>query len=328
MSDYILLTGGNGFVGSHVAEALIAGGYRVRCLLRPQSRPQWIETLPVDVKRANYADAHSLQKVLEGCQAILHFGGATKASDWEGYFRANTWTTQALLDAATRACPNLKLFLLCSSQAALGPSPSLDPLSEDAPPQPITPYGHSKLAAEKICRQYEGRLPVVILRPPAIYGPRDRDIFIFFKLIRWWLAPTIGKRDRYFSLAHVADVAGIARLILDRFKGEFRIYHVTDGAIHRWSEVSETIARALDRRPIKIRVPLGLAASVSRVMSKWSTLAGRVATLNRDKLDDLLQQYWLISSRRAEEELGFHPTYDLQTGMKMTVRWYREKGWL
>jgi nucleoside-diphosphate-sugar epimerase len=328
VSDYILLTGGNGFVGSHVAEALLAGGHRVRCLLRPHSSPQWIETLPVDIKRADYSDAQALRKALEGCQAILHFGGATKAPDPGAYLRANASTTQSLLEAAAATIPQLKLFLLCSSQAALGPSPSLDPLSEDAPPQPITAYGKSKLAAEKICREYDGRFPLVILRPPAVYGPRDRDILIFFKLIRWWLSPTIGSQDRFFSLAHVRDVAQITRSILDQFNAGFRIYHVTDGAIHRWQEVADTIAQVLHRRPIKFHVPMGLAVAASRLISKWSNVAGRVATLNREKLDDLLQKYWLISSRRAETELGYAPQYDLQSGVEMTARWYEEKGWL
>jgi len=328
VSECVLLTGGNGFVGSHVAEALLAGGHRVRCLLRPRSSPQWIETLPVDIKRADYSDAPALRRVLEDCQAILHFGGATKAPDPEAYLRANAATTRLLLEAAAAAIPQLKLFVLCSSQAALGPSPSLDPLSEDAPPQPITAYGKSKLAAEQICRDYEGRIPIVILRPPAVYGPRDRDIFIFFKLIRWWLSPSIGSQDRFFSLAHVGDVAQVTRLILDQIHSGFRVYHVTDGALHRWQEVAEAIAHALHRRPLKIHVPMGAAVEASRLASKWSTLAGRVATLNREKLDDLLQKYWLISSRRAESELGYRPQYDLQSGVEMTARWYLEKRWL
>jgi nucleoside-diphosphate-sugar epimerase len=325
----VLLTGANGFVGSHVAEALLAGGYAVRCLLRPHSKPAWIETLPVDIQRADYEDANGLARILDGCQAILHFGGATKAPDRDAHFRANAGTTQALLEAAARACPDLQLFLLCSSQAALGPSPSLDPLSEDAPPSPITTYGHSKLAAERICREYESRFPIAILRPPAVYGPRDKDIFIFFKLVKYGIAPTIGSRDRYFSLVHAADVAQITRLILGRsHPPEFRLYHVTDGAIHRWTEVSGAIAHAMNRRPLNVRVPMGLALAVSKVVSKWSSAAGRVSTLNREKLDDLLQQYWLISSQRAVDELGYAPKWDIQAGVEMTAQWYKEKGWL
>jgi nucleoside-diphosphate-sugar epimerase len=329
MKPLVLLTGANGFVGSHVAEALLEGGYSVRCLLRPQSRPAWIETLPATIHRAEYSDPNGLARALEGCQAVLHFGGATKAPNRDAYFRANAGTTQVLLDAAARACPDLRLFLLCSSQAVLGPSETLDPLSEDAPPHPITTYGQSKLAAEQICREYQGRFPIAILRPPAVYGPRDRDIFIFFKLVKYRIAPVIGSRERYFSLVHAEDVAQITRLILGRpDPPEFRLYHVTDGAIHRWTEVSDAIAEALHRRPFNVRIPMGLAVAVSKIAQKWSSAAGRVATLNREKLDDLLQQYWLISSQRAVDELGYAAKWDLEAGVEMTARWYRERGWL
>lgn len=328
MNAPVLVTGGNGFVGSHVVEALLEAGYKVRCLLRPHSRPQWIETLPVEIKRADFADPNELRTVLEGCQTVLHFGGATKAPDREAYLRANAFTSQALLEAAIHACPDLKLFLLCSSQAALGPSPSLDPLSEDAPQRPITDYGKSKLAAEEHCRQYEGRFPIVILRPPAVYGPRDRDVLIFFRTIRWGISPVMGKSERYFSLVHVLDVARITRMIVEKQTTDFRIYHVTDGAVHRWDEVAQAIARAVDKRPVRIRVPLGLAFGISKILSRWSALGGRMTTLNRDKLADILQQYWLISSRRVEEELGFKPEWDLEEGVEMTARWYKEHGWL
>ncbi len=329
MKGPVLVTGSNGFVGSHVVEALLQHGYAVRCLLRPQSQPQWIEALPVEIHRADYNDRSQLEQAVAGCEAVLHFGGATKSPTPEGYFLANTETTKRLLDAAVRAQPTPRLFLLCSSQAALGPSPSLDPLSEDAPPQPITIYGKSKLAAEQACRQYAGRFPIAILRPPAVYGPRDRDVFIFFKLIKYGISPRIGTKDRYFSLVHVEDVAQITwRILSQTTPPEYRLYHLTDGAIHRWSEVSATIAKALQRKPWEIKVPLGLAVGVSRLVSKWSTLAGRVATLNREKLDDLLQQYWLLSSRRAETELDYRPKYDLKQGVEMTARWYKENKWL
>lgn len=328
MKDPVALTGANGFIGSHVAEVLLDAGYAVRCLLRPQSDPRWVDTLPVDIQRIHYGDPLSVRRAVEGCQAILHFGGATKAADRQGYFRANVAPTQALLDAAAHARPDLRLFLLCSSQAALGPSPGIDPLSEDAPPHPITPYGESKLAAEKICREYEGRFPIAILRPPAVYGPRDRDILIFFKLVKYGISPVIGKKDRFFSLVHGRDAAKAARMILDRGVTGVRIYHVTDGVLHRWSEVADAIARALNRRPLRIRIPLPWAVGFSRFAAHWSALSGRIATLNRDKLKDLMQPYWIISSRRIEEELGFQPSYDLEFGLEMTATWYRERGWM
>lgn len=328
MSRSVLVTGGNGFVGSHVVEELLDAGYKVRCLLRTHSRPNWIETLPVDISRVDYFDPNALRNAISGCDAILHFGGATKAKDKEAFFRANADTTRALIEAAADACPGLSLFLYCSSQAALGPSPSLDPLKEDAPPQPISTYGWSKLAGERICRERAGSFPIVIIRPPAVYGPRDKDVLIFFKIVRWGISPSLGRGDRYISLVHAKDIARITRLIIEKAPRDFTVYHVTDGVVHRWDGVLAALAQALGKRPLNVNVPIGLAIAASKLASGWASATGRLATFNREKLGELLQNYWLISSQKAERELGYKPEYDLQKGMEQTARWYREHNWL
>jgi nucleoside-diphosphate-sugar epimerase len=324
----VLVTGGNGFVGSHVVEKLLDVGYNVRCLLRRHSQPQWIESLPVDIQRVDYFDANELRGSVSGVEAVFHFAGATKAKDEAAYFRANAETTRCLIEAAADACPDLKLFLLCSSQAALGPSPTLDPLAEESPPQPLTAYGRSKLEAENICREFAHKIPVTVVRPPAVYGPRDRDILIFFKAVWWGFSPRIGREARYLSLVSAMDVARISRLILERKPDGFRIYHVTDGDVHTWDEVSQTIAQVMGRRPVRITVPVSIAAAVGRLISGWSSLIGRTATLNKEKINEILQPYWLMSSQKAEVELDYHPKYKLQAGIKETVRWYIERGWL
>ncbi|MBU0519829.1 NAD(P)-dependent oxidoreductase [bacterium] len=328
MSETILLTGGNGFVGSHVAEALLEAGYRVRCLLRKHSQLSWIETLPVDVQRADYFDPNALRRVLDGCSAILHFAGATKAPDDVAFMKANAETTRALLDAAASACPDLKLFLFCSSQAALGPSPTLDPLSEEAPPHPLTAYGRSKLEAEKICRQFADKLPISIIRPPAVYGPRDVDILIFFKAIRWGISPSIGTGNRYLSMVYVKDVANITMKLLEKKPQEFGIYHATDGTVHDWDEISRSIAVALKKHPVQLRIPTWGALAISKIASSWASATGRIATLNREKLDDIMQSYWLMSSQKATDELGYQPDYSLDRGVGETAAWYQQMRWI
>ncbi|TKJ41681.1 hypothetical protein CEE37_03695 [candidate division LCP-89 bacterium B3_LCP] len=328
MNRPVLVTGGNGFVGSHVVEELLQEGYSVRCLLRPHSRPDWIETLPVDIVRTDYSDLNSLREAISGCEAILHFGGATKAKNKESYFDANARTTGNLLEAATDVCPDLSLFLFCSSQAAVGPSPSLDPLDENAPPHPISAYGWSKMTAEKICLESQAKFPLCIVRPSAVYGPRDKDILIFFKAMRWGIAPAIGRGERYLSMVYVKDIARLCGLILKKKPQGTQIFHVTDGDMHRWSTISDTIAEAMDKRPLRVNVPVGLTVLIGKILSGYANFAGRIATLNREKIDDILQNYWLISSDKAQKELGFKPKYKLSDGVEETVRWYREHGWL
>ncbi len=328
MKKPVLVTGGNGFVGSHVVEELLNAGYPVCCLLRKHSQLQWIESLPVDIRRVDFFDANEMRRAVSGVEAVFHFAGATKAKDEAGYFRANAETTRCLLEAVADACPGLKLFLHCSSQAALGPSPSLDPLTEDAPPRPLTAYGRSKLEAENICRRFADRLPVTVIRPPAVYGPRDRDILIFFRAVRWGISPRIGRNTRYLSLVTAMDVALLARLVLEHPGDGFRVYHVTDGDTHTWDAVSQAIAQALDRRPLNITVPVSVAVAVGKIASVWSSLTGRTATLNSEKINEILQNYWLMSARKAEVELGYKPRFKLQRGIAETARWYLKKGWL
>ncbi|MFH1862717.1 MAG: NAD(P)-dependent oxidoreductase [bacterium] len=324
----IAITGGNGFVGSQVVERLLELGYPVRCLLRPHSRLQWIESLPLEIVRVDYADANSLEAALKGCTAILHFGAAVKAPSEAAYFKANTAVTKALLEAAEKACPDLSLFLFCSSQAALGPASSLEPLTEAAQPHPLTAYGKSKWAAEQQCHAFANRFPIAIIRPSAVYGPRDRDIYLFFRTIKWGIQPSIGNLVRRFSLVHVADIVQITERLLKNGVPGLRTYHVTDGAIHTWEEMAQTIAAVLGKRALRITIPKWSVVALSHVFSAWASLFGKVAILNREKLEDLFQEFWLISSQRATDELGYRSQYSLRQGVEMTVRWYRSMGWL
>jgi nucleoside-diphosphate-sugar epimerase len=328
MKGLVLVTGANGFVGSHVVEALLKADCRVRCLLRSHSQPKWIETLPVDIVRGDYFDPNSLRGAVKGAESIVHLAGATKAKDEAAYFKANAKTTKVLLDAAVDTCPDLKLFLHCSSQAALGPSPSMDPLTEEAPPNPLTPYGRSKLEAEKICRRYEDKFPITVMRPPAVYGPRDKDILIFFRFMKWGLSPSIGGGNRYLSMITGMDLANACRLILDENPGGFNVYHITDGAIHSWDDISRTIAEVMDRKPLRLKIPISVAAAVGKFTSGWASVSGRTATLNSEKLEEILTNFWLMSSDKIEKQLGFKAQYSLREGVEATVKWYRQKRWL
>jgi nucleoside-diphosphate-sugar epimerase len=277
MSDPILLTGGNGFVGSHVAEKLLEAGYNLRCLLRKHSKLSWIETLPVDIQRADYFDPNALRNAIKGCRAILHFGGATKAPNEVAYMKANGETVKVLLEAAAAACPDLELFLYCSSQAALGPSQTMDLLTEEAPTHPISIYGRSKLEGEKHCRAFENKFPITIIRSPAIYGPRDTDVLIYFRAIKWGISPSIGRGNRFLSMVNGLDVANVTRLIVDKMPQGFNLYHVTDGEIHNWENVGRTIAEAMGKRPIRVSVPVGTAVLISKIASGWASALGRMA---------------------------------------------------
>ena len=182
------MTGGTGFIGSHTVEQLLAEGYRVRCLIRPQQvNLRWLQGLPVDLVKGDLMNPASISKCIEDADYIIHIAGITKAKHKSEFFTGNVTTTNNLLLAASQL-KHLKKFCFISSLTAVGPSVTGIPLTEVSPCHPLTVYGKSKLEAEQVCKQFSDTLPIVIIRPPAVFGPRDTDILEIFK----WVSRGLG----------------------------------------------------------------------------------------------------------------------------------------
>jgi len=179
---HVLVTGGSGFIGSHLVEILLAQGHAVRCLLRDPGRPRWLAGLPVEIQRGDCTDPASLISAVQGVEQVFHLAGVTRARRRRDYFLHNLRGTGNLLRACATADNPPRRFVFLSSQAAAGPSRDGRPLTEDDAPAPLTAYGLSKLAAEKAVLGYAHRLPTVVLRPSTVYGPRDRD---FLEYLQW-----------------------------------------------------------------------------------------------------------------------------------------------
>lgn len=323
----ILVTGANGFVGSHLVEALLDAGYRVRCMVRHTSDLSFIRDLPVELA---YAEVGKGIGLLEACQdvaAVCHCAALTRAPDEETFFRVNTRGTEALARAALEASPGLGRFLFVSSQAAAGPSPATGHyLDEDCTPHPVTWYGASKLAAEQALLAMPG-LPLTIVRAAPVFGPRDRDFLSYFCLVNRHLDLQLGNSDRAMSLIYVRDLVALILLALENDRAGGGIYFGSAWS-HTHVEFSRAIARALGARTVQVRLPLAILAP----MASWSRvqcrLTGRPPLLNDQRVRDLRAPYWLCSGEKAARELGFAPRWDLATATQETAGWYREQGWL
>ncbi len=332
MKAYV--TGGTGFIGSHLIEQLVDQGYHVTCLIRKTSNLRWLNHLltakspQVELVMGDLHDSAVLAQHVRDADLVFHLAGLTKAPDTATYDRVNAEGTKHLIEACLSAQARLGRFVYCSSLAAVGPSCNTTPNTEDVTPQPLTDYGSSKLKGEMVVREYADRLPITIIRPPAVYGPRDVDIFLFFQLINRGVIPILGDADKLLSLVHVKDlVAGIyTAAVSERAIGE--TYFLTDGDIHTWLEIERVIADALEKHPLKVKVPFFLLDFISILTEAAAKITRQTPTLNRQKVRDLKQRFWICDSTKAQKELGYHPNYSLEKGIQETAGWYRASGWL
>jgi len=323
-----LITGGNGFIGSFLIESLLEKGYEIRCLVRKTSNLAWISHLPVELTYGDVNNPESLALSVTGCDLVFHLGGVTRARDEAGYFQVNATGTENLLHACARHAANLKKFILVSSLAAAGPSPDLKPLTETRLSAPISPYGRSKAAAEKITLSFQAQFPVTILRPPPVYGPRDRDVFEIFRYVKWGIKPRIAGFQRLTSIIYVQDLVDGMLLAAKKPEAAGQIYFLCNDSFCTWEEIARAVELALGKRALPLPLPVSGMRLLAVVNEFLARFANRPALLNRDKVQEMEQLAWICDNQKARAELGFQPQFSLEQGCRITAHWYRNQGWL
>jgi dihydroflavonol-4-reductase len=303
-------------------------GFNVRCLVRrTRSNLGWIEGSQAEIVRASYLDVDTLREAVHDAEYIFHLGGVTKAKKQSEYHQGNVLATRNLLEAAT-GNSNLKKFCFVSSLTAVGPSQDGTLLDEEAPCHPITAYGVSKLEAETVCQLYANRLPIVVLRPPAVYGPRDLDILEIFRWVKYGLKPVFGSHAKRLSVVYGPELARalVEATLSEKTTGQ--TYFVADPTAYRLSDVLDLILRILEKRAINIRIPTFLLYTLGGIAEFASLFSSSTPVLNIDKVRDLLQTYWVCNPRKLEEHIGFRTQVPLEESLRRTIAWYREYGLL
>ncbi len=323
-----LVTGGRGFIGSFLVEHLLRRGLHVRCLLRTVDHLGWLKGLNCEILQGDVLDPDSLAAAVTGVDYIFHLAGLTRALQVRDLYRVNVQGTGNLLQAACRDASALRRFVLVSSLAAAGPSPDGEPLTEEMPAHPVSHYGKSKLEAERLARQAGEGLPVTIIRPPSVYGPRDRDIFTVFKMTAQGLRWEVGGGPRFVSLIYVEDLVEGTVLAAESEKAVGQLYYLSEAAVYAQERLAQLMAEVLGTRPRVVRVPLPLAALVATVAGGFGRLRRQPSLLNRDKFRELKQTHWVCSSEKAKAELGFQTSVPAEEGFRKTAAWYRANGWL
>jgi nucleoside-diphosphate-sugar epimerase len=324
----VLITGASGFVGSHIVEALHSRGIGVRCLVRRTSSLDFIASLQPELAFGDVTLPATLAPALEGAEAVVHCAGLTKASFSRDYFRVNEEGCRNLYAACMDIRPRLARIVHIGSLAAFGPAAEGRPITEESPPRPVSDYGRSKLAGQRIAEEYSRHLPISIVIPPAVYGPRDRDFLAYFRLANRGIMLFIGRAGRHMSLIYARDLAeAVARVLLSESTAG-RTYIVDDGSVQSWMSMAETIGRAMGKTPHHVYIPAVAAKGAGVIGNLMGKLRGRPVLLNGQKVKELLQSTWVCSSDRIRRELGFRAAYPLEEGIRETLAWYREHQWL
>jgi dihydroflavonol-4-reductase len=324
----ILVTGATGFIGSHLAELLVKKNDAVRCLIRKTSNTVWLKDLPIEFVHGDLFDKGALRQAVEGVDFIYHSAGLTKAKTEEEYFQGNSVGTRNLLNAVREFNPGLRRFVLFSSQAAAGPSPTKDPIDEEVPAHPITTYGRSKLAAEQECLAAASAIKCTIIRPPVVYGPRDKDVFEFFHTVSKGLQPMAGLSEKFVSMIHVADLIRGTVMAADSPKAVGETYFISSKGVYGWRDLGEISRRALGKKVLRVRIPepgIYAIAAVAELMAKFSS---KPALINFEKARDMVQNYWTCDSSKAKRDFGFEQEIPIEEGITSTVQWYKSAGWL
>ncbi|MDO9547712.1 MAG: NAD(P)-dependent oxidoreductase [Candidatus Marinimicrobia bacterium] len=322
----VLVTGATGFIGKHIVPRLLQEGFGVRCLTRTGSyRPDAFKN-EVEWVIGDLSDPASLKNVCRNIDLVIHLAGIIKSSDTEDFFKINTRGTENLL----KAVQNETKIIFISSQAAVGPSKNLAPLSEHALPNPVSAYGRSKLMAEQLFLQPDGPKDYTIIRPAIVYGPEDRESLSVFRIAKYHLDPHIGFRKSYINIVHISDLVEFIMSCIDNNLSGAEIFHINDGndAGYTQNELIQKAAEYMKTWTIPLYIPKILLKTVACLSSFIAGIRGRSSMLNPDKYNELTARGWVLSSQKAREILDYRPKYDIDTGFKMTLNWYRENGWL
>ncbi len=323
-----LVTGATGFIGGNLVHALLQKGYSVTCLVRDCSDTRLLQKLPVRLVPGSLEDSTSIRNAAKGARVIFHIAGLTKAPNRDKFFLVNRKGTSTLLEILSETVPRPVRFVHTSSLAAAGPSALDRPLTEEDTPKPVSWYGESKLAAEEEVRKYANAFPVTILRPSAVYGPGDMDIYVIFKMIQRGCLVTPGRFTRQFSLIHVGDLVDAFIKAGESTIPSGEVFFISRPEIHTWEEVGREIARALEKKFRRFFFPKWLALTAGAAGDFYSLLTGNTVVLNMQKVRELLQPSWTCNSFKARSVLGFNPAIELKSGVSDTVQWYRQQGYL
>ncbi|MDR8393192.1 NAD-dependent epimerase/dehydratase family protein [Aliifodinibius sp. S!AR15-10] len=321
------VTGGTGFIGSHLVDTLINEQKfsEIRCLVR--NNEKWLKGNDYIKVPGDLHDLNTLKDAMTDVDVIFHAAGVVKAPSWQQFQRANIDATENILRIAQKQ--GVKKMVILSSLAAAGPSENGTPVSERDPMRPVSMYGRSKKEMEEMIHQVASEeQSITILRPPAVYGPREDQIYSFFKMMDKHICPIIGDGESpKISMVYVMDVIlGMLQAAKQQVPG-VHTYFISGKQLHTWNEIKETSTKVLGKKAIPIYIKPGVVKKIAGAVEKAASFFGTYPVINREKANELVLE-WTCSIDKAQRELNFEPKYTLAEGISRTIHWYKMHHWL
>ncbi|MCX8109523.1 MAG: NAD-dependent epimerase/dehydratase family protein [Verrucomicrobiae bacterium] len=325
----VLLTGASGFVGSHVLDVLCERGIQTSILIRTSSNRRFIEphSSRVEVRFGSLDDTRVLNAALQGVTHVVHCAGAVKAPKASEFHRINVGGTRWLVDAINAHSDTVRRLIHVSSLAASGPGTASAPVRESDPPRPVSVYGKSKLDSERVVSE-SCRVQYVIVRPPAVYGPRDAAFLALFKAVKRGWCPKFGSRFQELSLVYVRDLAEVVVSLLTHERAGGLTVNVACEEVVTDEELCRGIADVLGVRLRRIAVPLWVLRLVCQVSDIASSATGRASIIGLDKYRELTAPGWVCDTSVLREKLGLVCPTRFAEGVRATAIWYQKQGWL
>lgn len=323
----VLITGANGFIGSRLCRSFEAAGFSVTAGVRKNADCSLLEGISLTYRYGDVTESASLPEMVRGADYIIHNAGLTKARTTEQFFSVNENGTRNLLEAAATHARGCKRFVLISSLAAGGPVRNSRPVAETDQPDPVTTYGKSKLAGERLVAAYADKLPITVVRPTGVYGPGDKEILTIFKTIAIHLRPQIGDQSRRIQLVHVDDLCDGVLAAATKEVTSGSVFYIAESRAYQMQELLDLVQRAVSTWTIPLPLPAGLFRMIAALSERATRLLGGTPMLTNEKANELLAS-WEVSTQAARERLGFEAAIPFADGAKQTVEWYRKAGWL
>jgi len=332
----VLVTGGTGFVGSHLVEKLLAKKYKVHCVCRNTSNLQHLKSLPqadnlrfINMDISNPSSYDALTGILNDVDYVYHLAGLIKAYRAEDYDRANFVATKYLIESVARSNnKNLKRFLYLSSLAAAGPAEDVQGITEETPCRPVSYYGQSKLKGEIAVSYYKTSIPITILRPPPVYGPRDSGLLFFFQAASYGIRPQFNHK-KHISLIYVKDLVDAIILAAETPCAAGQTYFTANRDYYPINSIVKTISRIVNGNAVTVKLSDGVIRIITGFYEGFCSALGlEPSIINSQKVLELSQNYWTCRTEKIKRDIGFEASTPVEKGLCETANWYLQNKWI